>query len=215
MRIRSKTFSLLWKIAAALCAFVGLGLQTGIFSGSPHFSSFRYFTNLSNLLCMLYFLADAVYILSSRQNDGSRNWCVPLKGAAMMGITVTCLVAHIMLGNFAMGASMRVSILLVHTIVPAMTVLDWLLFDEKGRFRLTSPLLWTVFPLGYFLVVTLFALCSSGVPFYPYPFMNVSTQGLARVLVTVAVMTAFFVALGYLFVLADRLLARADKLHSR
>ncbi len=211
MRIRSKALSLIWKFAIVLCAFVGLGLQVGIFSGELRLSSFRYFTNLSNLLCLFYFLADAVYILSGRANDGSKNWCVPLKGAAMMGITVTCLVAHIMLGNFTMGASMRVSILLVHTIVPVMTVLDWLLFDEKGRFNRTSPLLWTIFPLLYFAVVLLLAFSSPGDPFYPYPFMDVATQGIVRVLVTVAVMTAFFVALGYLFVLADRLLAKADK----
>ncbi len=62
----------------------------------------------------------------------------------MMGITVTWLVAHFILGSFTMGASLRVSIRLVHYVVPIMTLLDWLLFDEKGRMRATSPLLWTV-----------------------------------------------------------------------
>jgi len=211
MRIRSKALSLIWKFAIVLCAFVGIGLQIGIFSGELRLSSFRYFTNLSNLLCMLYFLADTVYILSDRLNDGSKSWCLPLKGITMMGITVTWLVSFFLLGNFTMGASMRVSILLVHTIVPILTILDWLLFGEKGRFNRTSPLLWTIFPLMYFLIVMLLALVSRGDPFYPYPFMNVAAQGLVRVLVTVAVITVFFIALGYLFVLADRLLAKAGK----
>jgi len=126
------------------------------------------------------------------------------------GITVTWLVAHFILGSFTMGASLRVSIRLVHYVVPIMTLLDWLLFDEKGRMRATSPLLWTVFPLLYFSIVLLLAALTKGTPFYPYPFMNVSTQGLARVLVTVAWKVAFFVALGYVFVLVDRLLQKAS-----
>jgi hypothetical protein len=207
MHIRSKPLSLIWKAAIAVCAFVGLGLQAGVFRGELNLSIFRYFTNLSNLLCMLYFIADAIYILSRRADDGSQNWFPPLKGAVMMAVVVTCLVAHIVLGKFDMGASMRVSIFFVHTLVPVMTVLDWLLFGEKGRMRISSPLLWAVFPLGYFLVVMLLAQFSAGVPFYPYPFMNAETLGLWRVLVNVSVMTAVFVALGYGLVLIDHLLA--------
>jgi len=211
MFIKSKAFGLLWKIAIAACAFTGVGLQVGIFSGSLHLSSLRYFTNLSNLLCMLYFLIDVVYLLLRRDNDGSRSWCFPLKGVAMMGITVTWLVAYFMLGNFDMGASMRVSIRLVHFVVPIMTILDWLLFDEKGRIRATSPLLWATFPLAYFVVIMLFAAFSTGSPFYPYPFMNVSTQGLSRVLFTVALMTVFFIALGYAFYVVDLLLSKVKR----
>ncbi|MEN6419125.1 MAG: Pr6Pr family membrane protein, partial [Clostridiaceae bacterium] len=133
-----------------------------------------------------------------------------LKGVAMMGITVTWLVAHFMLGSFTMGPSLRVSIRLVHYVVPILTILDWLLFDKKGQIKLTAPLLWTVFPLGYFAAIMGLAFFGKGVPFYPYPFMNVEKQGLTRVLITVAVMLAFFIALGYLFILVDRLLEKAE-----
>ncbi len=209
MYIKSKALGLLWKSAIVVCAFIGVGLQIGIFRGEMNVSSLRYFTNLSNLLCMLYFLIDAIYLVAWRDNDGSKSWCFPLKGIAMMGITVTWLVAHFMLGDFNMGASMRVSIRLVHYVVPIMTILDWLLFDGKGRMGATSPLLWATFPLAYFVVVMLLAAFTSATPFYPYPFMNVATQGLQRVLVTVALMTAFFITLGYVFVLIDRLLTKA------
>ena len=211
MYIKSKALGVVWKFALVACAFVGVGLQIGIFSGNLHLSGLRYFTNLSNLFCMVYFLVDALYLLFHRENDGSRSWCFPLKGIAMMGITVTWLVAHFMLGNFTMGASMQISIRLVHYVVPVMTILDWLLFDEKGQMRATSPLLWTTLPLLYFAVVMLLAALTAGTPFYPYPFMNVSTQGLTRVLVTVVLMVAFFVALGYVFFLVDRLLSRAKR----
>lgn len=210
MRIRSKALSVLWKAAIAVCAFVGLGLQIGLFKGELHLSSFKYFTNISNLLCMVYFFIDVILLLAVRKRDGSVSWCPALKGVAMMGITVTWLVAHFMLGSFTMGPSLRVSIRLVHYVVPILTILDWLLFDQKGQIKLTAPLLWTVFPLVYFAAIMGLAYFGKGVPFYPYPFMNVEKQGLPRVLITVAVMLAFFIALGYLFVLVDRLLQKAE-----
>lgn len=211
MRIRSKFLSVLWKLGIAGCAFTGIALQIGLFRGGFQSSSFRYFTNLSNLLCLFYFLLDAVWLLAHRARDGSKSWLPPLKGAVMMGVTVTCIVAYTILGSFAMGATMRIAVLLVHLVVPVMTVLDWLLFDEKGAFTWRSPLGWTIFPLLYFGLVLLLAEVLPGVPFYPYPFMNVAARGLVPVLVTVALLTAFFVALGYLFVLIDHLLAKAGK----
>ncbi len=210
MHIRSKALSILWKTAIVACAFVGLGLQIGLFKGELHLSSFKYFTNISNLFCMVYFLIDAIFLSAAKKRDGSVSWCPALKGVAMMGITVTWLVAHFMLGSFTMGASLRVSIRLVHYVVPILTILDCLLFDKKGQIKLTAPLLWTVFPLGYFMAIMGLAFFGKGVPFYPYPFMNVEKLGLTHVLVTVAVMLAFFIALGYLFVLVDRLLEKAE-----
>lgn len=210
MHIRSKALSILWKTTIAACAFVGLGLQIGIFKGELHLSSFKYFTNISNLLCMVYFLIDVVFLFAVKKRDGSVSWCPALKGVAMMGITVTWLVAHFMLGSFTMGPSLRVSIRLVHYVVPIMTILDWLLFDQKGHIKRSAPLLWTVFPLGYFAAIMGLAYFGKGVPFYPYPFMNVEKLGLPRVLITVALMLAFFIALGYLFVLIDRLLEKAE-----
>lgn len=211
MYIRSKATSVLWKIAIAVCAFIGIGLQIGIFRGDLQMSILRYFTNLSNLLCMLYFLIDAIFLLRRRKNGGARSWCFPLKGVAMMGVTVTWLVAHFMLGDFDMGASMRVSVRLVHYVVPIMTILDWLLFDEKGRMNATSPLLWSIFPLSYFAVIMLLAALTPGTPFYPYPFINVSALGLKRVLTTVALMTMFFLALGYVFFVIDLLLSKVKR----
>ena len=211
MRIHSKFLSVLWKIGVVGCAFTGVALQIGLFRGELHLSSFRYFTNLSNLLCLLYFLIDAAWILARRTRDGSQNWFPALKGAAMMGVVVTCLVANFLLGSFTMGTTMRIAVRLVHLVVPIMTVLDWLLFDEKGAFTWRSPLGWTIFPLGYFGSVLLLAAVLPGVPFYPYPFMNVSARGLTPVLVTVAVLTAFFIALGALFLWIDRLLAKAGR----
>lgn len=211
MYIKNKILGLLWKGAIVVCAFIGVGLQIGIFRGELNMSGLRYFTNLSNLLCMFYFLVDVVYLILQQTEDGSKSSCFILKGVAMIGITVIWLVAQFMLGDSDTGADMRVSVRLVHFVIPVLTILDWLLFDEKGRMNAVSPLFRAAFPLGYFAVIMLCAALTSSAPFYPYPFMDVSTQGLPRVLVTVTLMAALFIALGYSFVFADRLLSKRKR----
>lgn len=44
---------------------------------------------------------------------------------------------------------------------------------------------------------------------YPYPFMDVDKLGWGTVLLTVLVLTVFFIALGYIWVLIDKGLAKA------
>jgi len=213
MYIRAKAPSVVWKFGIALCGAVGITYLLGVFNGQCNLSMFRYYTNLSNLLCVLYFAADAVYLLARRRPGAPQNLCPTLKGIVMMGITVTWLVAHFMLGSFQMGTNMRLAVRLVHYVVPIMTILDWLLFDRKGQITLTAPLVWTAFPLIYFAYVMITAALRQGNGFgssrYPYPFLNVDSLGLGKVLLTVLLMVLFFIALGYGFVLADHLLQRA------
>lgn len=216
MRIRSKALSAAWKCGIALCAAIGIALQM---QEGWSLSPFRFYTNQSNLLCLVYFLADAAYQLARKAERAPQSLLPAVKGAATMGITVTWLVSAFLLGDFDMGARMRVSILLVHTIVPIAVLLDWLLFDEKGRLTRYAPLIWTIFPLMYFIYAMIASQIGGGIGYggsrYPYPFIDADALGIGRVLVNVALLTLFFVALGYAFVLADRLLFRAGEALAR
>ena len=64
---------------------------------------------------------------------------------------------------------------------------------------------WLTFPLVYGLY-SIFRGPLSG--FYPYPFLDVSNLGLARVVANMAAMSGFFLAMGLAFILIDRLLKR-------
>lgn len=114
------------------------------------------------------------------------------------------LVAHFLLGaRFSMGSSMGISMLLVHYVVPIMTISDWLLFDKKGSMKKTSPLIWAIGPLAYFAYIMVAAQMGGR---YPYPFIDVDMLGWSRVLVNGAGLTVFFIALGYGFVGIEKML---------
>jgi hypothetical protein len=94
---------------------------------------------------------------------------------------------------------------LLHTVVPLLAVLDWLLFDRQGRFRWRYAVYWLAFPLGYLAFALVRGLI---VDKYPYPFINADKLGYDGVAVSSLVFAVAFWILGLLFVAIDRLLRR-------
>ena len=132
-----------------------------------------------------------------------------LKGAVTLYVAITGLVYHLVLTNpasgFAVAAVQRdlpeaIGNQLLHTVVPLLAVLDWLLFDERGRFRWRHALYWLAFPLGYLAFALLRGLV---VDKYPYPFINVNELGYAGVSITAVGFAVAFWLLGLLFVAVD------------
>jgi hypothetical protein len=196
------------KLGIALAALAGILIQAGAFSGRWRWSVFNYFTLVSNVLCVVYYGIAA--ICATR---GRASWKPVLKGALVMGMTVTGLVYHVMLsGSFTMQGTMAVSDALLHTVVPLLTVLDWLIFEQKGRTTWKYPFAWVILPDAYFVTsvvrVALGASLGYGGNRYPYPFLNADALGWGRVWLNVAVMHVFFILLGYLFVAIDKLMAQ-------
>jgi hypothetical protein len=184
------------KLGIALAALAGILIQAGAFSGRWRWSVFNYFTLVSNVLCVGYY-----GIAASFAARGRVSWRPVLKGALVMGMTVTGLVYHVMLsGSFTMQGTMAVSDVLLHTVVPLLTVLDWLVFEQKGRTTWKSPLAWIILPDAYFVIrscVSRSASLGYGGNRYPYPFLNADSLGWGRVWLNVASCTCFFILLGY------------------
>lgn len=196
------------KLGIALAALAGILIQAGAFSGRWRWSVFNYFTLVSNVLCVGYYGIAAICAARGRVS-----WLSVLKGALVMGMTVTGLVYHVMLsGSFTMQGTMAVSDALLHTVVPLLTVLDWLVFEQKGRTTWKSPFAWVILPDAYFVTsvvrVALGASLGYGGNRYPYPFLNADALGWGRVWLNVAVMHVFFILLGYLFVAIDKRMAQ-------
>lgn len=133
-----------------------------------------------------------------------------LKGAVTLYVAITGLVYHLVLTNpasgFAIGPVERtlpdaIGNQLLHTVVPLLAVLDWLLFDERGRFRWRHALYWLAFPLGYLTFALVRGLV---VDKYPYPFINVDELGYDGVSVSSLAFAVAFWILGLLFVAIDR-----------
>ena len=200
--------SVIFKLSLVTAALLGIAIQIGLFSGELRLTVLNYYTLMTNMLCAAYFFCAMVY----EANKGGTLMPM-LKGAVVQGIAVTGLVYHFLLsGSFQMQGSLSLSNMLLHYAVPVMSVMDWLLFSEKGRYTRRAPFVWLLLPDGYFVYavirVALGASIGYGGSRYPYPFINADALGWKQVLVNGAVLNLFFILLGFVFVTLDHLLAR-------
>lgn len=193
--------------AVLICALVGVAIKMGLPHGKLGLYQLRYFTTLSNLLaagCALWTLV--------RGRQGYLN----VKGLALLCVLVTGGVYHTLLaGSF--GGFPRFSLdwwgnQLVHTVVPVLVLLDYLLFDPKGGIWRWCPLVWLAAPWGYFTFTVIMArrgilMPNSATP-YPYPFLDVWRLGWGPVLRNVLFLAAGFFLLGCALTVLDHWLGQ-------
>ena len=99
----------------------------------------------------------------------------------------------------------------VHFITPGLTVLQWLLWQDKAGLTVGHAVWWLVLPLAYFAFAMLRA--GTGKPIgrtgqlYPYPFLDYPRLGAGRFWLYATAILTFFFGLGCLFVGIGHLLA--------
>lgn len=201
-----RNISIIYKILIVLAAMIGILLQCEV--GTEHFSinSFRMFTTLSNLAVAFFFIVDVfVYVQKRRISLRYQRVIRYFKFLITMSIILTGLVAHFMLrGMFRnMDLMAKAGLLLLHYIVPIGTVLDWVLFDEKGKTEWKMPLFATTFPILYVMITMLVAQLIPLKNKYPYPFLDVDTLGMGIVWLNIAFLAMGFLAIGYIGVWID------------
>jgi hypothetical protein len=177
------------------------------------FNIFAYFTIQSNLI-----VAITCLLLALRPGSGTHHGRLGtvfrvfrLDGLVM--IAITGVVYHALLAALLdLGGWQMVSDQIVHTAVPLMAAIGWLVFGPRGLiswkvvgFSVVYPLLWLAFTLARGAI--------DG--WYPYPFIDVGELGYARVTVNVLGITAGFVALAAGALGLDRLLTRSSPVEQR
>lgn len=219
MYIQNRYLSVLYKAAVFILAGVGLYLNSGL-PQHLNLSILKYYTMLSNLLCFLYFGAALVYGSSVIRKSGGRGSAVlfpRFKGAVTIAILVTMLIYQFILADtpFSMGAGgSSLSDNMVHLFVPVLVILDWLLFDAKGRFHIQDPCLWCLLPMiywGYTLIAAQLGVTYTAGSRYPYGFIDVDRLGFSQVALNVGLLLLGFLVLCYLIYGVDKLLSRGKK----
>ncbi|MEV4612727.1 Pr6Pr family membrane protein [Kitasatospora sp. NPDC049258] len=201
--------ALWWRLAVALSAGLGLVLSN---------SSLVYFTIESNVIVLGYF-ASAVYWMVRR---GTVDAPAPrLRGAATLYITITGLVAHVLLNHGAnplpgLGSGpeqlQNWSSFLLHYTTPVLVLADWLCLKPRNASRWRDLPLWLAFPLGYAVVTEVRAALFPSFPLkYPYFFLDPTTEGHAWVAGQIARLTVEFVLLAALVIGLDRLGTLANR----
>lgn len=215
MYIRNKCASVIFKFTALLTGLFGIIMKCVAYGGI-NFTLFNYYTFVSNAVCMIYFISAIIFCIATC-NKPVYSFIPKLKGAVVMCITLTLVIFHFMLANtlFTMdGSPNSFGNVMLHYVVPIMTILDWLLFDKKGSFNKLCPILWTVLPILYLAYAMIASQFGNGIGWncrYPYPFLDVDTLGIKIVSLIILALAAAYILLGYIFYFIDRLLSKANK----
>ncbi|MCZ9955320.1 Pr6Pr family membrane protein [Brachyspira hyodysenteriae] len=174
-----------------------------------------YFTYQSNILVIVYFILDIINIIKKKETFYPR-----FKGAVTMSITVTFLVYHFLLSPTAddYKGLYYIRNIILHYILPIMTIFDYIIFDKKGIYKIVDPLLWLIIPFVYFAFILIRARIGS--PFsdgsyYPYFFVDIDKYGLKTVLRNVFFITLFFDFLGYIEYFIDRFFNKVISKHNK
>jgi hypothetical protein len=173
----------IWFAATAFCVIAGVVISavTAANDNSGHFhpgvaraaNAFAFFTIQSNIL-----IGVATLLLAVRLDRGSVAFRV-LRLSGLVAITVTGIVFHVALARILdLHGWAAVGNQLVHTVVPVMALVGWLLAGPRGWFNRRVAWLSLIFPV-FWLAFTL--VRGAIAHWYPYPFIDVTTLGYGRV----------------------------------
>ena len=218
--IKNRTAQLIFQTIYCTLGFVGCVACLGIFDNINviRWDFYVYFTNISNFLCIGVMLAGLIQTIKKTE-DSYVSAAPMLKFIGMLGILLTFLVFNIMLAG-AEGrepqANWRVGSLAFHVVLPVMYIADWFLFYERKQCKWFYPVASVGFPLIYVIFLLIHAIIlkfdssilapTTTTPLiYPYFFVNLETQGVDGVLMWIGILSAAFVAMGFLFFGLDKL----------
>ena len=224
--IKNRTTQLIYQTIYCTLGLVGCIASLGIFDNINmiRWDFYVHFTNISNFLCIGVMLA-ALIQTAKKKEDSYVTTAPVLKFIGMLGILLTFLVFNIMLAG-AEGrdpqANWRIGSLAFHVVLPVMYIADWFLFYERKKCKWFYPLVSISFPLAYAIFLLIQAVIlkfdsSILIPttttplIYPYFFVNLDTLGVPGVLMWIGILSAAFVAVGFLFFGLDKLLHKTNK----
>lgn len=213
MNIKSSKASSIYKLTLAIIGTIALAYSAKLFEGYFRISFLYKFTNLSNLVLVIYFWAASIRQFRGLEPN-NEPYLPKVKHALLLAISVTCLVAHFLLDNgmvFKDGI-FQPDMLALHYIVPIGAILDWIIFDKKGFMSFSEPPAWLIFPLVYlayaFLMVLGFGVNMSDASRWPYPFLDLDAKGIPGVATMIAILLVAFIILGFIYVAIDKLMSR-------
>ncbi|NUS74194.1 MAG: Pr6Pr family membrane protein [Corynebacteriales bacterium] len=159
-----------YRLAFGLLVVVALVVQFAHSSQNDSFSAvnfFSYFTNLSNALGAVVLLWAAF----SRRRATALDF---VRGAAAVYLAVTGIVFSTLLREESLGLLYPWVNTVLHTIMPMVMVLDWLIVPPIRHLAFNATLWWLAFPLIYLAYSLTRGI---GVDWYPYPFLTPGRVG--------------------------------------
>ena len=182
----SQNISIIFKCIMGLTIAMGIFSSTGIIGDKLRLHMLYSFTNLSNLYILV------ITILSIHKLNRRKNISGALYRARILGLIIillTGLVYHFILlpERILENPNYKLSIgnIITHYIAPGLMLLDWIMFDSKGKMKRIDPVIIISFPLVYFIFFSLYGYLGLPIPnkksSYIYFFMDFNLLGILGV----------------------------------
>jgi len=155
-----KKSSLFYKLLVLLSLLTGIILN--IINTKSIISILSYYTLQSNIICFITFTAIIISILLKKDYRKSEVYYV-VKGGIVICIFITAIMYQIALMPYGFHMDYNfenryLANLLVHVVSPLLVILDYFLFDTKGKFKWFCPIIWLFIPLNYIIYVYTYSL---------------------------------------------------------
>lgn len=201
--------SLIYKILIVVVSGIGLYLNFKLYSFK---TAILYFTNLSNILVFLFYLVGLILYFTKKLKKNDIYYII--KGMITMAITITMFVYQIILsGSMNAFVGHEVENAFVHLIVPFLVIFDYIIFGKKGNLKKNYPFIWSFILIVYQLFVIIYSLL--GGKFMesdvPYPYMDISKNGIWTVILNCVLVYVFFVGYGTIVQTLDNKLDKKNK----
>lgn len=158
---------------------------------------FSFFTILTNLIVVL-----CSSILFFKSTAGNR------EGFFYKPSTLTAITVYITIVGVVYNAILRflwqpkglqyITDELLHTVIPIMFILMWLLFVPKKEMKFTDAFTWLIYPFVYLIYIAIRGQVTGE---YPYPFINADQLGYGKALINAGGLSLAFLGLS-LFLIA-------------
>jgi hypothetical protein len=179
-----------YRTVFAVLGIVAIAVQAGELSGRGALNPgnfFSFFTIQSNLI------AAGVLLIGAIRWQTDRSPALDfVRGGAVVYMTVTGIVFFLLLRNTDVDTAVPWVNSVVHEVMPAVIVADWLIDPPAARISLWKGLLWLAYPLAW-IVYTL--IRGAILNWYPYPFVNPANGGYGAVALASAAIAVFAAAL--------------------
>jgi hypothetical protein len=209
--LRERDRPRLWRAAFAVIGWAALALQYLLMAAPVEgwavldrtVNYFSFFTILTNILVALALTGP---LMSPRRRVARWTAGEGVRAAIAMYIVVVGVVYHFLIAPYWKPEGLTFGVnLVLHYVMPAAFLLDWLWFTPKGRLKWVDPVKWLAFPLIYAGWTLTHGLTTH---WWPYGFVNVDELGLGRVLAIFGGLLVFFLGVGLALVGLDRVFGR-------
>ncbi|MEP7237803.1 MAG: Pr6Pr family membrane protein [Ferruginibacter sp.] len=165
-----------------------------------YFSFFTIFTNLIVAFCAT--------VLLLKPNSKWGNWfsISATLTAITVYITIVGIVYNVILRFLWQPQGLQYVVdEILHTLIPILFILLWVLYVSKEGLKYKQTLLWLIYPLIYIIYTFIHGAITG---YYPYPFVNVTELGYKMVLINTVGLVLAFSLLSLLLIAVAKYMSR-------